>query len=294
MSKLIPFTDNLCSRYAEKMISIKINNRCNCHCSFCVDRGGFNAGEINVDEIAKKTISFERYKTVIVTGGEPFMDFDSVVKLLTLIRPYKNRIVLNTNGTLLDGNNVSALNGLIDELQISVHHYNEDINASVFGRNVSFEKIKDALSNKDFHVSINSTFNKFTKEEERPFFVDNMIDLCLYFGADRLRLTELKKVDGDEFVNASDFFPNGSEVLAYKSNELITKGCTYYFDKREVTVSVKRLCRFAKGKDAPAFSCCFINTAGQNKIDVDTADTFKVIYSNGQVENDWIFDSRKL
>ena len=154
MSKLIPFTDNLCSRYAEKMISIKINNRCNCHCSFCVDRGGFNAGEINVDEIAKKTISFERYKTVIVTGGEPFMDFDSVVKLLTLIRPYKNRIVLNTNGTLLDGNKVSALNGLIDELQISVHHYNEDINASVFGRNVSFEKIKDALSNKDLSLLI--------------------------------------------------------------------------------------------------------------------------------------------
>lgn len=70
MSKLIPFKDNLCSKYAEKMISIKINNRCNCHCSFCVDRGGFNAGNIDVEKIAENAIKFEEYKTVIVTGGE--------------------------------------------------------------------------------------------------------------------------------------------------------------------------------------------------------------------------------
>ena len=70
--KLIPFKENLCSKFAEKMISIKINNRCNCACSFCVDRGGYNAGETNVEEIAKKAIEYDAYKTVIITGGGTF------------------------------------------------------------------------------------------------------------------------------------------------------------------------------------------------------------------------------
>ena len=45
-----------------------------------------------------------------------------------------------------------------------------------------------------------------------------------------------------------------------------------------------------KGKNAPAFSCCFINVDGQNKIDVETKDTFKVIYPNGVVTDDWVFN----
>ena len=47
-------------------------------------------------------------------------------------------------------------------------------------------------------------------------------------------------------------------------------------------------------EDAHAFSCCFINTKGQMKIDVDTVDTFKVIYSDGLVTDDWVFDSESI
>jgi len=68
---------------------------------------------------------------------------------------------------------------------------------------------------------------------------------------------------------------------------------TYYYSQNGVEVSVKRLCAFAKGKNAPAFSCCFINNDGQKKIDVDTEDTFKVIYSDGTTTNDWIFKGIK-
>lgn len=292
--KLIPFKENLCSKFAEKMISIKINNRCNCACSFCVDRGGYNAGETNVEEIAKKTIEYDAYKTVIITGGEPFLDFDAVVELLQLLRVHKTRLVLNTNGTLLTPQHVSALNGLLDELQISVHHWKEEVNEKIFGKKQSLESMKIALdSPRMFSVSINSTFNKHTAVEDRHIFVGKMVELCKYLGADRLRLTELKKVDGEEFVSANDFFEKGSLALAKTSNELITQGCTYYYEQDGITVSVKRLCAFAKGKNAPAFSCCFINNEGQKKIDVDTEDTFKVIYSDGTISNDWIFKGIK-
>jgi MoaA/NifB/PqqE/SkfB family radical SAM enzyme len=288
--KLIPYSGNLCSKFATKMLSIKINNVCNRHCSFCVDRGGRSSNSIDVDKIANEAIELSEYKTVIITGGEPFLNFNEVISLITKLRSYKDRIVLNTNGALLTVDKVNNLNGLIDELQVSIHHYDETIHGEILGGAVSFENIKNSLENKKFIFSINSTFNKNYSPEQQPVAVDKMIELAKYLKADRLRLTELKKVDNLEFVKADKFFNNDSPVLSYNSNDLITKGCTYYYTKDGVEVSVKRLCKYAKGKNAPAFSCCFINTNGQNKIDVETKDTFKVIYSDGFKTDDWVFN----
>jgi len=290
MSKLIPHKGNLCSKYATKMISIKINNNCNRFCSFCIDRGGRNGNYISIDDIAKNGIFYSDYRIVIITGGEPFLDFDKIVELAKRLRPYKQKIILNTNGTLLTKEKTIALNGLIDELQVSIHHYDENRNNKIFGGNVSFENIKKSLENKLFSLSINSNFtNEYTKEE-RPTAIHKMTTLCKYLNADRLRLTETKKVCENNFVLASEFFPKSSLAVSRTSNELITKGCTFFYNKDGIQVSVKRLCDYAKGEDAIAFSCCFIDTNGQKKIDVDTVNTFKVIYSDGLVTDDWVFE----
>jgi len=292
--KLIPYRENLCSKYATKMLSIKINNRCNCFCGFCVDRGGrCSGGQINVGGIAENAISYRDYETVIITGGEPFLNFNEVVKLATKLRSFKKRIVLNTNGSLLSPEKVQSLNGLIDELQVSVHHYDEMKNAEVFGRHISFNDIRKALESKAFLASINSTFNKGYTDEEKPEAIDKMVELVKYLGADKLRLTELKKVKEADFVLAGEFFPRNHPFVGRSSDDLITKGCTYYYNQDGIEVSVKRLCEYAKGENAPAFSCCFININGQMKIDVETADTFKVIYSDAKVTNDWIFEGIK-
>jgi MoaA/NifB/PqqE/SkfB family radical SAM enzyme len=290
MPKLIPYKDNLCSKEATKMLSIKLNDICNCKCLFCVDNGGRRTKTLNVDKIVEEALSYSEYKTVIITGGEPFLNFDEVIELATKLRSSKDRIVLNTNGTLLDTIKVEKLNGIIDELQVSIHHFDETKHSEILGRSVSFENIKNSLENKKFMFSINSTFNKEYSDSEMTIAVNKMIELSSYLNADRLRLTELKKVDDSDFIAADKFFENDSPILSYNSNDLITKGCTYYFTKNGIDISVKRLCKYAKGKNAPAFSCCFINTNGQNKIDVETKDTFKVIYSDGLVTDDWIFN----
>lgn len=299
MEKLVPYAGNLCSKDAEKMISIKIGGLCNAHCSFCVDRGGHNASPLpNVEKIAEEAIKLEDYKTVIITGGEPFLYLDEVKELLKLIRPHKTRLVLNTNGSLLNPEKAQELNGLIDELQISIHNSSESINNSVFGFDydlIKFDNIRNAIEDAKFTVSINSTFNKTWKPGKDE--ITKMENLCVYLGADNLRLTELKKVDETEFVSADEFLrcwklmPGRDSFTERSDDDLITKGCTYYVNDHicGISVSIKRLCKYAKGKNAPAFSCCFINTDGQTKIDVDTKDTFKVIYADGTVTNDWIF-----
>ena len=207
MEKLVPYAGNLCSKDAEKVISIKIGGLCNAHCSFCVDRGGHNASPLpNVKKIAEEAIKLEDYKTVIITGGEPFLYLDEVKELLKLIRPHKTRLVLNTNGSLLNPEKVQELNGLIDELQISIHNSSEAINNLVFGFDydlIKFDNIRNAIEDAEFQVSINSTFNKTWKPGKDE--INKMENLCVYLGADNLRLTELKKVDESEFVSAEGF-----------------------------------------------------------------------------------------
>ncbi|MDR1300779.1 MAG: radical SAM protein [Candidatus Nomurabacteria bacterium] len=287
---LIPYRDNLCSRYAEKMVSIKVGSACNARCSFCVDAGGYDPIGFNPLATADEANALREYHTAIVTGGEPLLYIDKVLVLLKQLRPHKSRIVLNTNGFLLTPEIVSSLNGLIDELQISIHHPDEDKNAVVFGTiRPSFEAMRLALENKWFSASINQCFSNIYRPEEHAGAVDKMIDLCCRMGADRLRLTELKKVSEDQFVPAEDFYPAGHPAVQRDSRRLIEDGCTYYYQQSDVTISVKRLCCHAKGKNAQAFSCCFIDGDGQKKIDVDTAETFRVIYGDGNVTSDWIF-----
>ena len=86
MEKLIPYKNNLCSKYAEKMISIKLTSECNAKCSFCVDRGGYTpkdncGGRIlvpDVDAIVESANKYKDYKTVIITGGEPLMRKEAI------------------------------------------------------------------------------------------------------------------------------------------------------------------------------------------------------------------------
>ena len=306
MKKLIPYSGNLCSRYAEKMISIKLTSKCNAKCSFCVDKGGYTpktkndcGSEISVpdvDAIVETANKYKDYKTVIITGGEPLTVFPFLIDVLKGLRKTKKRLVVNTNGSLLCPEYVYALNGLIDELQISIHHPDEEINNKIFGFKfdksklyqpyIHFELIKLSLKWAKFDISVNSCFNKYLKYSDRIELEKLANDL----GANKLRLTELKKVDASEFIEASDYYPSTDEFCNRSSEDLITNGCmTEYIADCGLKVSVKRLCKYAKGMNAPAFSCCFINNDGQTKIDVDTKDTFKVIYADGSVYDDWIF-----
>ena len=299
MEKIIPYSKNLCSKYVDKMISIKLTSECNAKCSFCIDRGGYTPEKdnINIRKIAEEANKLTEYQTVIITGGEPFLVFEDLILLLEMLRPYKKRIVVNTNGSKLDVKKTMRLYGLIDELQISIHNPDEEINNSVFGFKfnkddptatyIHFELIKHALKYKRFFCSINTCFNKTMK------FTDlrKIEKLVYWLGADKLRLTELKKVDDSEFVEASKIFRYNDKFCNRTSEELITKGCmNEYITEEGIPVTVKRLCKYAKGTNASAFSCCFINTEGQTKIDIDTKETFKVIYADGSVYDDWIFN----
>lgn len=111
-------------------------------------------------------LSEPEYEVIDVTGGKPFLNFDELLDLLRGIRPYKKEIILNTNGSLLTKEKVESLNGLIDELRIALHRYEEDKNASIIKVPIKFENIKGALKYKKFKATFNMVITELWNSDK--------------------------------------------------------------------------------------------------------------------------------
>lgn len=139
---------------------IQLTNKCNASCKFCeyhTDNGkefDFDKLILVLDELmAKATVG-----KINITGGEPTINNDNFNRLLEILRVYKGRINSsikpydNNNGGILgtsihvrrqpyltvntNGCNIESLSGwssLIDSYAISRHHYDDTINAEIFG-----------------------------------------------------------------------------------------------------------------------------------------------------------------
>ncbi len=271
MKHFTPNKNCHCSDEAPKFLQVKMNNRCNGACWFCIDRNNRKGTEINVDKMVEAILSESDYNIVGVTGGEPLLDFDALVELLRKIRPYKSYIILNTNGSLLTEEKVEILNDLVDEVRIGLHHYDEEKNNQIIHANMKFSNLKNALRKKRFKATFNMVITKLWLGEE-DIFVDKMASLCKELNVDAAKISELKYVGENHgfeeyavgHVKAYNFFKNF--IKPKTSQQLIKTGCVDVFNYKGIEFSIKRLCGY--------------------KIK-SNVQTFKVVYSDGKKTDDW-------
>ena len=176
MMNLVPNKICHCSDEKPKLLQVKIINKCNGRCEFCIDRGNYAPQEVDADKMIEAILSEPDYPTVDITGGEPFLNFDVLLKVLKAIRPYKEYIIVNTNGSLLTREKVEQLNGLVDLLKIAMHHYDENINSNIIGTKISYENIKKALEAKQFRTTLNMVITKAIVPE-MDTYIDRIVDL---------------------------------------------------------------------------------------------------------------------
>ncbi|HHX69031.1 MAG TPA: radical SAM protein [Gallicola sp.] len=265
-----------CSDGKPKLLQVKIINKCTGDCSFCIDKGNFAPKEVNADAMIEAILAETDYPTVDITGGEPFLDFDVLLKVLKAIRPHKEYIVLNTNGSLLSEEKVEQLNGLIDFLKIGLQHYDESKNAEIIKTKISFDNIKKSLKNKQFKVWFNMVVNK-SWENEKESFVDKIVELCKELNVDGVSMNELRYTGinngyeqyAEDHIKGYEFFQHLDVIKPKTSEQLITEGCVDDFEYKGIEFRLKRLCGYKfKSKEQ----------------------TFKVIYSTGLKVDDWILD----
>lgn len=124
-----------------KTVYIDVTNECNLKCVYCnkcnidIENHEKYISSAHVDNILGKLdcMSGQLPLAVNVTGGEPLLNND-LENILINIKKYTNNIVVWTNGTLLNSENIIFLKKYCNYIIISIDDLSEKINDSIRGK----------------------------------------------------------------------------------------------------------------------------------------------------------------
>lgn len=259
---------NTCMGGHGNCLNVKITNRCNAHCAFCIERMGYAPPEQEVGSLIRATIVMSDYPSVLILGGEPLL-YSHLEEYLKGIRPYKENIYLTTNGTLLE-KNAEMLAEYLDGVNISILSPREDVNDRCFQTHICFEQLKAGIQifqRERIPVRINCNLLKGVMDT--PEDVEEMIDFASSLGADHLRFSELQQAE-ELFVDSRILF-KGLPDNPYRD------GCEKEPDGQfPIKVTVKLTCGLIDPQKPPI--------AKESKYEPST----RVLYPNGQISRGWL------
>ena len=131
------------------LVTLDLTHKCNLRCSFCYYHGEerpfpnlseTNGATIPAEFLIKNLVERVTTKEYYITGGEPFL-YPELEILLRFLKKKQKRVILSTNGTLLDEDWINKIieENLIHVLQISLHGP-EDLHNEITGVNGAFKK----------------------------------------------------------------------------------------------------------------------------------------------------------
>lgn len=129
-----------------KSISFELTNRCNLKCIHCcVDADINHRYELSTVQI--KTL-FDRVlpwnsDSIMLSGGEPMIRKDFIELLIYLRNKYSGEIILATNATLIDDENINFLVENVDKIDISIDGIDEKSCSQIRGKGVFKKVIKN-------------------------------------------------------------------------------------------------------------------------------------------------------
>lgn len=270
---------NACAGGYGPCLDVKITNKCNGACSFCIEKNGYSPfADKTPTELALATVAQHECENVLILGGEPTL-YDRLLEYIELIRPYKKGIYMTTNGSMLPYLNLKQLGKLLDGINISMHHYDEDENNRIFrgGKkktqygsyiNIRFRLLKDAIAElkaAGCPVRINCNLVKGGIDSRAAVLA--MIDTAVWLGANSIRFSELQ----DE----PELTANAYELFDGLPSDPFQEGCEteLAMDNRIKTV-VK-------------VSCGRVNKTRPAVKEAVPGHITKVLYPNGEVNNGW-------
>lgn len=153
--------DNKKQELKNKIVSFEMTHRCNLNCIHCcIDADGINSNKKDlptedVENILNKMIYWKPIN-IMLSGGEPMLRKDFSYLLKYLRNNYSGKIIIATNGTLINKDNVNILCRCSDQIDISLDGVNEESCALVRGKGV-FGKVIHNI-----HLLQDTGFKKIT------------------------------------------------------------------------------------------------------------------------------------
>lgn len=161
---------------------IEINNYCNLNCIFCYNRSKKPKENeymsINTINDIVEWAKLEKIKTIIISGGEPFL-YPNFIELLDII---KNNQEFNwhiaTNGTIVEDSIINKIKDLNIIIHLSVHSHNILLDKKIrgvclFNKTLEFMKKLKESNVKFFFKTVINRINYDYIEDIYQFAIDN-------------------------------------------------------------------------------------------------------------------------
>lgn len=224
---------NSCAGGYGQCMDVKLTNVCDGQCAFCIEKDGHSPAPTDIITLAQRTIAAQDCQTILVLGGEPCLHPD-LSEYLRLIHPFKKEIYLTTNGGNLTSdkpvNDPAILASCLTAINISIHHYDEAINDSIYNNgpngpfHCDFSKLPSIIAT--FHdygktVRINTVLSQ-QGIHDKPA-IQRMLEFALSIGADEIKFAEMQNASDNLYVDAYPLFP-------WCNRDPYTEGCQTCFD----------------------------------------------------------------
>lgn len=259
---------NSCMGGNGNCLDVKITNRCNGHCAFCIERGGYAPEEGKVGDLINSTIRMDENQTVLILGGEPLL-YPYLEEYLQGIWPYKENIYLSTNGALLDRFQAAMLSKYLTGINVSLHAYNlellHELTGIAYNAGSLYRAFKE-FSRNQVPVRINCNLVKGGIDTTQAAM--EMIAFAEKIGANAIRFSELQ--------NAESLWVDAKTIFPILTDDPYTDGCEQALSLFSIPVTVKMTCGLVNRHKVPIIR------------ESKPLYTTKVLYPNADVYNGWL------
>jgi len=222
---------------------LEITYRCNLKCIFC-DRWKvgpkLHAKELRWSELKKLLLQAKRLNTKFLafSGGEPLLRKETI-SLANLAKKLGLLTLLNTNGTLIDENNVKTITKSFDQIIISIDSINPHLHDYFRGVKGTFDKALKAVkllaknSKRKSQVAVQTVFSnknyqefldmqEFFKRLGVPLFAQPIhnISSSLYIANNGFKINNKEYIEIKKIVNiflSNSTFCDPYVNIAYKT-----------------------------------------------------------------------------
>ncbi|MEF9992032.1 MAG: radical SAM protein [Peptostreptococcaceae bacterium] len=160
-----------------ELAAFEITHRCNLHCTHCcidADCSISDNEDLSTNEtidIIDKLVEWNP-KAIMISGGEPMIRSDFIELMKYLRKNYDGKIILSTNGTLINDENISILSKCFDKIDISLDGVDEESCSIVRGKGVFDKVIKNIkrIQNSGFYnISLSMVISDKNEHLEENF-----------------------------------------------------------------------------------------------------------------------------
>lgn len=282
---MIKLNCNSCDGKYLTSLDVRFTKQCDNNCPFCIENNGIKAQIQDVDKMIENTIKEKERTTVLILGGEPFVNPEKLLKYVKGIRPYKKEIYITTSLPKhflnFRNNEIKEILDLIDGLNVSLNHYDSKLNNEIFKASSNHDRIKILSElNKEYADKIRVSINLVKG------LIDNSEKLlsAIFF----LEMIGTKHVKINELQHTPELYVSFEDIMYIKMKSPFSSGCQFEINKNllytNMKITLKRACFLVEESRKASISDLIKIIIKKFKKRIVTC---KVVYENGEISEGW-------